>query len=254
MISLSNNTWKYMLCTAAGVAAGYWFASERLQQNYMNMLRESEEELRDYYRNRYVEGAVQEGEPEDFARDAVAASEAIQNYQGLDVPPVVLTDSLMEVARKEAQKDASEERETARSTSAPGPVQPEDGGKVDYNAISKAPTKPAGGTVEETGDFQPGTKPEIIPILEFQNSTTGYKQLSMTYYAGDNILAGESDNVLNEDQVLMTVGPEIRKYLKDGADGKRELYVRNGAVKMEFDLAISAGNYTDEVGPIDSSG
>jgi len=92
-------------------------------------------------------------------------------------------------------------------------------------------------------------KIEIISEEEFIDSDTDYKQFSISYYRGDNILAGQSDQEIGKSERIIMLGSRILDQLQN--DEKLEdgdtIYVRNHEAKWEFEIRISEGKYTAEV-------
>lgn len=129
----------------------------------------------------------------------------------------------------------------------PEPEKPPMG--FNYNKVSapKAPPKPEVVEAEPTG-------PYIITAKDFIESGTGFKQRSVTYYAGDDILAGETDHVVDKTIRMYTLGKAVLQKLKDGLGGVDTIYVRSPDAGYEFEITRSTGKYSEEVGPIDNTG
>lgn len=250
---------KYVLVAGISASAGYYVASKRLEQRFREDLARETEEAKDFYRRKYIKQAEKEGEDSDLTEAAVDAAEALLNYSGISVGPSVLTQEMTEsVARAVEQgeldpetpaevalKAAVEEVEELKTLTDPivrehllkSPTTPPEA--VQYNKIS---------TPAKTEEKPKAYVPDVITIEDFIKNETGYKQFSVTYYAGDDILAGESDQVVELETRNVTMGEEIVERLKAGRpamDGNDVLYIRNDKEQVELEIARNAGNYSD---------
>lgn len=88
-------------------------------------------------------------------------------------------------------------------------------------------------------------KPYIVTKEEFWNEERreeGYSQTTLTYYAGDDIMADQEEKpIYNYDAV---VGP-LR--FGHGADDVSTFYVRNDKLKAEYEILRDSGSYEEQV-------
>lgn len=91
-------------------------------------------------------------------------------------------------------------------------------------------------------------QPHEITAEDFKNGDAGYDQSSLTYYAGDDVLAGQSDQKINETSRKHALGEEILGRLKEGLDDTNLIYVRSPGLEMDFEVLWVEGEYSVEVG------
>ncbi len=117
----------------------------------------------------------------------------------------------------------------------------------------------------EDRGYQPADPPEKpkgnLPVMISQEAFMenheidgeSYKQVSMTYYAGDNVLASESNQIVSEGVRRDILGDEVLEKLAMGLDGDADVvYVRNKAKTREYEIFRDHRPYTEAVGPIGS--
>jgi hypothetical protein len=93
--------------------------------------------------------------------------------------------------------------------------------------------------------------PFVITEESYLNEEAGYKQYALTYFAGDNVLAGESDNKIDDDFRRDVLGSAINDILIAGPaamNGENTVYVRNVPLQREFEIAWRDSKYSFEVG------
>ena len=120
-------------------------------------------------------------------------------------------------------------------------------GKVNYNAISTAPKEP---TEQEK---EAAYVPETIEKEAFINGDSGFDQSTLTYFAGDDVLANDRDQVITADAREAFLGTEIFDLLRadpEARGGADAVYVRNTLRSREFEIVLSPGKYSEEVGEV----
>lgn len=86
------------------------------------------------------------------------------------------------------------------------------------------------------------TEPYVLHKDEFFGEENDYKQITATYYAGDDILVDEDDTpIYNHNQV---VGPMLFGH---GSGDPNVFYVRNDKRKTEYEVVYDKGLYSVEV-------
>jgi hypothetical protein len=259
---------KYLLVAGISAGAGYFVAQKRLEQRYFAELNKETEEVRDFYERKYQRKKAQEA-----FKLYSGGAEKYQNAPGpMKYDESTTTSSLKKVLQDEAADNLAEmsDEDLARRAV-------KDKSEEEFNselladpAVKKYLEETASRDQLLTTNFQdyqemsskkskekPATPvPDLIMASEFINSDTGYKQFSVTYFAGDDILAGESDQVISLEARNVTMGETILEKLRNAppGDDKFILYIRNHEQQVELEIARSEGKYSVEVGPIDESG
>lgn len=288
---------KYLLCTAGGVAIGYYVAHQKLEQRYEELLDQGTKEAKDFYRLRYEEKAKEAGEDPDLTEAALGAAEALLKYKGNTVGPSILAQELtatiqreearaaeeqmrpkeevesdwtrwsktLEEADAEPEGDPDEEPETYEETkqaleeiealTKPAvrehllkSIVPEQSKEpVNYNAFS-APEKKL-----TTAQKEAKYVPETISTDDFIHNVSGLRQHTVMYFSGDDILANERDEPLNNEAREAFLGDEIIALLKAGPEamgGASTIYIRNTEADREFEIIWNSEEYVDLVGPL----
>lgn len=264
---------KYILCTAAGVGIGYYVAKRQLENHYFSMLAHETDEARDFYRRKYMKKAAEEGENSELTEAAIKAAESLRQYSGVSVGPSILTQELEATIARDstrgehdiADENSEESKEHVEEVTAEKVLQGTEKAadeldklkekpevpkplirepkkpQVNYNKIS-TPEK-----VEESENQTDDPPPRIRIITkdDFVENESGFKQISFTYYAGDDVLANESDEIVDGEARTLSLGVAALKKLKAG--GIDALYVQNLTGGWEFDIAWVSGNYSDEI-------
>jgi hypothetical protein len=95
---------------------------------------------------------------------------------------------------------------------------------------------------EEENQSRSENVPYILHKDEFWAEEKGYSQLTLTYYAGDNILTDEEDTpIYNHEEVT---GP---MRFGHGAQEPNVFYVRNDKRHAEYEILLNEGLYSVEV-------
>lgn len=228
---------KYILAAGAGAGVGYFIAYKKMERTYFELLTKETEEARDFYRKKYEKQS-----------NVASAAEALLTYQGA---PLVESPQDQDVVPEETVKAVEPEKLRKSSTyglnKTPEPVA--------YHKVSqKKDEEPAqtktdaedNGTQKDTGI----PLPEIIELKDFVESETGYKQFSITYFAGDDTLASESDTVIDLEARNISVGEEVLSKLKAGPKAMNDqdaIYVRNHTQTVELEIMWREGKYSEEV-------
>ena len=88
--------------------------------------------------------------------------------------------------------------------------------------------------------------PYVIHVDEFRENETGYVQLQLTWYAGDEVLADERDTPV--DAVDSVVGLEnLASKFGHGSANSDILFIRNEKMNIEAEILRSDGKYSFEV-------
>jgi hypothetical protein len=87
--------------------------------------------------------------------------------------------------------------------------------------------------------------PYVIHQDEFNERNNEYTQLTWTYYAPDNILVDEHDEVVVRPE--LTVGEQSLKRFGHGSDDENVVFVRNDRIEIEWEICRTLKSYEVEV-------
>lgn len=123
------------------------------------------------------------------------------------------------------------------------PVKKDDlGGTASYKKYSKI-VKDGGYKKEKEDEEKLLDKPYVIHPDEF-GEEEDYMQINLTYYAGDDVLADDMDNVVED--IENTVGENYEYYM-----GKYEhdtIHIRNDKRKCYYEITKDLRSYSDVAG------
>lgn len=159
-----------------------------------------------------------------LAEEAEAAAEALKDYK--DGPrqydKIVASDAV--VAETVVQTDKSEPRNVF--------VEGRELNPDDFDLVEEARHR----SLES---------PYVISKDEFMENEPDYPQNSITYYSGDDVLADDRDQPV--DNVEDLVGTDNLSRFGHGSGDKNIVYIRNDRVEVDFEIAYSGGKYSEEV-------
>lgn len=266
---------KYLLCTAGGVAIGYYLAHGRLEQEFEKRLEMEALELKYHYRDFYKKKSAEAGEDKGLTDAAVSAAESLSESLGYSVGPDILTQELTATVERAAERgdldveppaddawDRDKKAHEAEKEEAPEPprtsvreqlIQRAETPKVNYNRIStpeKVEEKTEAVKAAEAAEDEADVRVESITKQAFIEDQFGYKQFSFTYFAGDDMLANEEDEPVTGAARVASLGSDALEKLKVGRQamgGENTIYVRNHTGHWEFEVTRSDGKMSDEV-------
>ena len=96
----------------------------------------------------------------------------------------------------------------------------------------------------ETANRGP-VNPYVIHHDEFMINDDGNEQISLTYFAGDDVLVDERDQVMRE--VESTVGLENLQKFGHGSNDPLVVYIRNPRLEVDYEISRSDGTFATEV-------
>lgn len=203
-----------LLGAAAGLYAGYELAKKRLYDQFNERMEDEITGMREFYEKRVKvyktpEEAVKELVPETVVEEepAVAVLEQVLGglkYQLKDRPSPT---AVLNVFAPQA-----------------GMVDDEEDGDWDKQVS------------ERTSE-----KAYIITEEEFLKSNTDYNQVTLTWYAGDRVLADEDDEVII--RVERTVGVDNMKRFGYKSNDPNVVYVRNDKYHREYQVLLHSAKY-----------
>lgn len=192
---------------SVGGMAGYLFAKRRLQTMYADLSDKEITEAKEFYAKLYKKERF--ATPEEVAENALAteAIAAMRSYQGAVV-------NIKPEKQAPAIKNIFEGVET----------------DADVASDERNRTEEA---------------PYVISNTEYLEDLEKFTQTTLTYFAGDKVLADDKDEAIKD--VDKTVGEyNLQKFGYRSKD-PRVVYVRNHALEMEYEILLSDGLYTVEV-------
>lgn len=87
-------------------------------------------------------------------------------------------------------------------------------------------------------------KPYVIPPKKFGDCD--YETITLTYYQGDDVLADDADEpILDVEDV---VGIDSFDHFGENEDDPDVVYVRNDAMKVDYEICRNADSYAEVVG------
>jgi hypothetical protein len=89
------------------------------------------------------------------------------------------------------------------------------------------------------------SRPYLINEEEWQAAEPGFDQIQLTYYAGDNVLSDDRDEVV--DNIEKVVGEENLGRFGEGTGDENVMFIRNEFFKSDYEVTRSEGKYVDEV-------
>lgn len=84
-------------------------------------------------------------------------------------------------------------------------------------------------------------QPYIITPEEYEESE--YKQVSLTYYEGNDVLEEDFGGVISEDDIDRLVGADFASHFGENKYDKDTVFVRNDALKTDYEICRDYGSY-----------
>lgn len=255
MIELFRN----LLCVVGGVALGYYLAHVRLEAKYLERADQESEESKRYYREKYERLIADDVETVTEAAEAMAKYEAakknVEEIEALTNPVVkkklidVALDEKIQEAKDNRPNDPQEAINAGYAPSAKARVTTDKVGplRMNYNHIS-TPPKVTEASEEAEVSEEDELQIEFITKQDFFEDQFGYKQIMLTYWAGDDILSNEKEQPILGSAREVSLGQEALTKLKAG--GEDVIFVRNRSGKWEFEITRTQEKYEEVVGPI----
>jgi hypothetical protein len=114
---------------------------------------------------------------------------------------------------------------------------------LDENIFTRAAVEPPATQPNPNG-------PYVITEEEYNHNEVGYTQVSLTYYAGDDILCDDNDApILEVDEVI----GDALNHFGYGTDNINMVFVRNSRTKLDMEIVKSAGHFSVEVADVAGS-
>jgi hypothetical protein len=210
---------------AVGGAAGYLVARKQLETKYELLAQQEIEEARDYFRTLYKKGK-EYASPEAAAEALLPENvvESLRLYSG-GVPPELSGELTYHRAHllHEVGKLAEEE-------------------PVELSVFDQVVTEH---DIEAEVRERTEEAPYIISKDEFFEDAANHSQSTISYYAGDGVLADEHDEPIED--IDRVVGDNNIPRFGHRSEDPNVLYVRNHSLGTDYEITLSKGKYSVEV-------
>lgn len=212
----------------AGAAVGYAVAQKRLEKAYEEIVKNEVNAAKQFY------GALYKTDEQYASPEAVAearlsneALSALRKYTAGESDESIV-ESITDVEDGlEVVVTTIERKEVVRNVFTDSNIDVDD--EFDY-ATEVA--------------MRDSSKPYIISHDEFFENTPQFNQVNVTYYEGDDVLADQTDQVI--DDLEGTVSSDNLKF-GHGSKDANIVYVRNEPLELDFEVLHSDGKYAEEV-------
>ena len=209
---------------AAGVNIGLFVANRRLRTKYEKLAAAEIAEAKEHY--------ARLNKTEKYATPEAAAA-AILLEKGLvtDTAPIEIPVEVIDTIRtysggRDPRPELTEENIFDRP-----PVEPKSLVEMSEERFV-SPVNPNG--------------PYVITEDEFNDNEVGYTQVSITYYAGDDILTDDKDAPVEDPESI--VGDALSRFGEGVSEaGQNMVFVRNTKIELDFEVTRSFGKYGIEV-------
>lgn len=88
--------------------------------------------------------------------------------------------------------------------------------------------------------------PYVISAQSFINEKLEYEKLTITYYEGDDTLADDAEEIV-DDPVSLAGEGVFEKFGTCGSEDPNVVYVRNERIGTDFEILLNKGAYSEEV-------
>lgn len=209
---------------AAGVGAGYWGTRRYLEKSYAQMADDEIAAARQFYNHMRKESyptpgdALKDLHPESEevaeAADALIRYDSVATKGEITVNDIVL-DEQNRVVLEEKKVNVFENND-------------------DYEALKAL----------DIGSRRKGY-PYVVTLKEYQDNVPDHRQVAVTYYGGDNVVADDDDNVMHS--VNKILGNENLTKWGVGSEDETVVLIRNEDNRTDYEVTYSQGHYDREV-------
>jgi hypothetical protein len=226
---------------ALGVVAYKW-QKKRLEKEFEERLDRELEEMRQFYIRRYKDGKF--ATPRTAAEKLIEeAADAANQYAGED-PPTEEARKDVPVEKNQRRYDKVETNTQARADIQTGPVTIEQ--TVDNGVLVDGKPLVAEDWDAEAEEARRNPEaPYVISFEEFNENTYEHPQSTITYYMGDDVLADETDQMI--DDVESVVGTDNLARFGHGSRDPNVVYIRNERLEADYEVTRSTGRFSEEV-------
>lgn len=231
---------------AIGSYAGYRFAEKRLSTKFETLMQEETEKLREHY-DAKLEAVKAQTKPSlvDKATALRQQDEADQivvdqGYGGdLDIVPPS-ADAVMQEAREKAAGVARENYAIQKANEA-----------VERETVNIFEARDEAAAAIEVWDYAKELKsrdpryPYVVHLDEWQENSSEYEKMDLTYYEGDEVLANDRDQALGDTEDA--IGIDNLAKFGHGSGDPNVVFIRNDVREVLYEVNRSGGMYAQEV-------
>lgn len=225
---------------AAGVFVGYKAAIKKLEPKYAALADAEIQEAREHYQKIHKKDAyptVADAVADLIPPTEVAANNALEAYSGMHkvvARTVEITENEHGIHVKSTDVRDDETFEEPDS-------------KVQHRNIflDGQPLNDDEWDYEVEEGQRTEDDPYIIHEDEFNENEPDFEDVALTYYAGDDVLTNEQDEVVEDVDDL--VGERNLRHFGHGASDKDMLFIRNHKRGLNIEISRSMGKYAKEV-------
>ncbi len=223
-----------LVSLGVGAVVGYKVAVKRLEPKYEAIAQAEIKEAREHYER--LTARTTYPTPAEAVADLIPPTEkeahaALKQYQGQNrvaARTVEITEDAKGVHVEMINFEGEEPEVKHRNIFVNGDPINEDEWDYDYELEQR------------TGD-----EPYIIHEDEFNENEPDYGDMVLTYYAGDNVLANEQDEIVDDVEGL--VGSRNLRKFGHGASDKNMVHVRNPRLGLNIEISRTMGKYSTMV-------
>lgn len=225
-----------VLSAAAGVAGGYFYAKKELEQKYSELAANEIADAKKFYSMLHKK--------EEFATPEAVVEKLIPQAR---FDEHVSDETLQRVVDGLKKPEAMPERTKSERTAAEA-VRIYQGVAKGIRGEEEPPRKKINSNIfEETRedmklqpDFHGGRSHiYIITQEQYMHDEVGYRQQSLTWFAGDEVLANEEDVAVDLEEYIGKDNLQFGVASKD----PNYVYVRNENLQLDFEVSRDAGEY-----------
>lgn len=221
-----NNPWMIVgaFALGAGIAGffAYKWAEKKVTLHYEELITEEIEQARTFYSRLNKEGSFETPEAAVAALAPEKAADALISYSGTQKVPYNKPGEIVVTTPVE------DPRPDVRNVFA------DRGDPRDWDYVAE----------QRYREENPGV-PYVISSEEFEENPDHHEQITLTYFAGDEILADETDKVVED--IDQTVNVSSLSRFGEGSQDNKVVYVRNERISADFEILLSEGAYSVEV-------
>lgn len=225
----------FLLGSGIGGGLAYLFAIRRLETKYSQISADEIAEMQEHYKAKYraVEAKAQKRPVEEIVKERGYSSPDITT----SAPPMAVQPPSA-VLETETSDDDSEMSEND--------VEGPNGVKNVFKTARET-------VVEREWNWHEERKrrsPDIPYVIHYdeRDAMEGYSQVSLTYYAGDDVLCDDRDDIIDPiaDRNRL-VGENNLELFGHGSQDPSIVYVRNDTLEIVYEIVKSPNTYAEEV-------
>lgn len=224
-----------------GVSVGFLVAKKRLEAKYAEMAEEEIQAIRDLYFQKEKKAAGVRVDPKG-GKETLQEVMAKAGYQPPTEQDQRYTDAEQQ-AIDEANEAAARAEEEAED--AIGTVIVTNTGPVTQNIF------PAGALPEWDWDVEKTIReeghnevPYVLHRDEYIANESGWEQMVLTYFEGDDVLADNHDTPVDDQDAMVGLG-NLAKF-GHGSGDPNTVYVRNPELNIEIEIIHSDGKFSEQ--------